>query len=85
MNRFNVTECEIEISANASQDECSEQRGIDENGRRGGVGCTDLLPATVQFVHFKCTQSRGEEVAASFDRINLSVATSKRLGKHHLY
>ena len=39
--------------------------------------CTDLPPpprAAVQFVHFKCIQRRCEEVAASFDRINLSVA-----------
>lgn len=70
-------ECEIEISPSASQDECSEQRGIDE---RAGVwgqeasAATSPLRAVVQFVHFKCTQRRGEEVAASFDRINLSVA-----------
>ena len=64
MNRFDVAESEIEISPSAVQDECSEQRGIDESGWEG-VGGSDLpLTAAVQFVHFKCTQRQGEEVAA---------------------
>lgn len=63
-DRFTTpAECEIEISS-TSQDECSsEQRGIDGCARRGGAGGGGSDPRAVQFVHFKCTQRRGAEVA----------------------
>lgn len=80
MDQFSTpsSECKIEIKrVYISQDECSEQRGIDEIA---GVWVQETSAPTsphpprypVQFVHFKCTQRRSEEVAASFDRINLS-------------